>query len=158
MHKYSSKLYSAAFIALLIIFDYISKTWVSHYLKNLPGYTKDFTSFFGFVYSWNYGISFGIFSQYYQYSNLTFIILNCCIVIYLLIVLYKAKTCIQICGYGLIIGGALGNLYDRIQNGAVFDFLYFHLHKYHFPVFNLADTFISLGVAVLLYDIYKHNS
>ena len=55
-------------------------------------------------------------------------------------------------GLGLVIGGALGNVVDRIRYGAVVDFLDFHIAGYHWPAFNLADTAICIGAAVLLAD------
>ena len=53
---------------------------------------------------------------------------------------------------GLIIGGALGNILDRVRHGAVVDFLYFHYRDYGFPAFNLADSAISIGVTLILID------
>ena len=143
----------ALFMLTLVAIDYYSKDLVAGYLEHTKGYVKDVTSFFGLVHSWNYGISFGLFSHYYQYSNLVFMVLNFLIVMYLCFLLHHSSTVASLAGYSLIIGGALGNLLDRVVNGAVFDFLYFHLWQYHFPVFNLADVFISLGVVVLIYDM-----
>lgn len=55
----------------------------------------------------------------------------------------------------LILGGALGNLYDRLTLGHVVDFLYFHYHDYYWPAFNVADSAITVGVALLLWDGFK---
>lgn len=144
-------------IMVLVIIDFVSKSIVADILQNSFGHVLDITSFFGLVYSWNYGISFGLFGQYYQYSNMVFIILNCIIVLYLIYMLYKSGSLWSRYGYSFVIGGALGNLLDRIYNGAVFDFLYLHVNNYHFPVFNPADVFISFGVVCLLYEIYKKS-
>jgi signal peptidase II len=66
----------------------------------------------------------------------------------------KSKSVISFLGYSCIIGGAIGNVIDRVFRGAVFDFIYFHYQDYGFPIFNLADSFISLGVIILIYDYW----
>jgi signal peptidase II len=58
----------------------------------------------------------------------------------------------------LVLGGALGNLYDRLTLGHVVDFLYFHYHDYYWPAFNVADSAITVGVALLLWDGFKKPS
>ena len=61
-------------------------------------------------------------------------------------------------GLSLILGGAFGNLYDRISLGHVTDFLYFHFNDYYWPAFNIADTAITVGAAIIIYDsIFKKN-
>ena len=61
-------------------------------------------------------------------------------------------------GLSLILGGAIGNLYDRISLGHVTDFLYFHFKDYYWPAFNVADTAISIGVVIIIYEtIIKKN-
>jgi signal peptidase II len=119
------------------------------------GLTLKVASFLEMVYSWNYGISFGMFKNYYQYSNAVFIVLNSLITAYLWYIMLKCKSALTFLGYSCIIGGAISNVIDRLFRGAVFDFIYFHYGDYSFPIFNLADSFISIGVAVLIYDYYK---
>jgi signal peptidase II len=58
-------------------------------------------------------------------------------------------------GLALVLGGALGNLYDRITLGYVVDFLYFYYHQFAWPAFNVADSAICVGVALLLLDSFK---
>jgi len=61
-------------------------------------------------------------------------------------------------GLSLILGGAFGNLYDRISLGHVTDFLYFHFNDYYWPAFNIADTAITVGAVIIIYDsIFKKN-
>jgi len=124
-------------------------------LQEKPNLTIKVNSFFDIVYVWNYGISFGIFKNYYQYSNFALLAVNSLIVAYLFYIQLKCKSVLSFVGYSLVIGGAIGNLVDRILRGAVFDFIYFHYKEFGFPVFNLADSFISIGVMFLLYDHYK---
>ena len=57
----------------------------------------------------------------------------------------------------LVLGGALGNLYDRITLGYVVDFLHFYWEDYHFPAFNVADSAISVGAAMLVLDLFRNN-
>lgn len=57
----------------------------------------------------------------------------------------------------LVLGGALGNLYDRITLGYVVDFLHFYWQDYHFPAFNIADTCISIGAGLMILDLFRHK-
>ncbi len=118
----------------------------------------EITPFLDFVYVWNYGISFGLFKEYYQYSNYILFGLNSIIVLYLITNLIKSQSKIQTLALNLIIGGAIGNLLDRAIRGAVFDFIYFNYHDFDFPAFNLADSFISIGAAFFIYDFIFNRS
>jgi signal peptidase II len=68
--------------------------------------------------------------------------------------LVKSESKLSIYGLNLIISGAIGNLVDRIIRGAVFDFIYFNYQEFSFPAFNLADSFISIGAALFIYDYF----
>jgi signal peptidase II len=105
---------------------------------------------FDLVYVWNYGISFGAFSNH-ALSNVCFFIINFCIIIYLIFLRFSINQGLQSFAYDCLIGGAIGNLVDRVLRGGVFDFIYFHYKEYGFPIFNLADMFISIGVAIIIY-------
>ncbi|MFK7967590.1 MAG: signal peptidase II [Rickettsiaceae bacterium] len=146
-------LYSSTLL-LLILLDQLSKTYLISYLKTKPNFILEILPFLDFVYAWNYGISFGLFKQYYQYSNYVLLVLNSFIVIYLVNMLIKSKSKLSIYGLNLIIGGAIGNLIDRIVRGAVFDFIYFNYQEFSFPAFNLADSFISIGAAFFIYEYF----
>lgn len=150
-------IYGTLSIILCTALDQISKHSVLTHLKTMPGYVDDITSFFSLVLAWNHGISFGLFGQYYQYSNMIFIGVNGCIITYLCYLLITPISQMLFIGYVLIIGGAIGNLYGRIEQGAVFDFLYFHLGEYYFPAFNLADSFIFIGVCLVIYSHIKNK-
>jgi signal peptidase II len=70
----------------------------------------------------------------------------------------KEVNRLKIVCFGLIIGGALGNVIDRIRFGAVLDFLEFHIATYHWPAFNLADSFICVGACILIaLEIFKNK-
>jgi signal peptidase II len=145
--------YISGFI-LYIIIDQISKTFLIYYLNNLPYKIKNISDNFDLVYVWNYGISFGLFSNH-KLGSFIFFIINSIITTYLILIRFSAKNKLEDAAYCLIIGGAIGNLFDRIARGAVFDFIYLHYDKYNFPIFNGADMFISLGVALLLYSSFS---
>ena len=143
-------------IKILVLVDQLTKTFLIDYLKTVPEYTIKLLPFLDIVYAWNYGISFGLFRQYYQYSNYVFLGLSSLIIIWLCFLLKNNKSYLAGAGLILIIGGALGNLIDRVLRGAVFDFILLHYKNIAFPVFNIADSFITLG-AILFFYSYLTN-
>lgn len=110
-------------------------------------------SFFSLIKVWNYGISFGMFNQL-ENSQIIFCLIQGMISLVLLIWLFYNQNSHFTYALGLIIGGAWGNLTDRFMNGAVADFLDFHIASYHWPAFNLADSCVFIGVMILLFDEY----
>ena len=116
------------------------------------------TDFFNIVKVWNHGVSFGMFNNL-EYSKEIFVILVAIIATGLVIWLYKIEDKVLITAISLILGGALGNMIDRIINSAVADFLDFHAFGYHWPAFNLADISVFCGVVLFLFDdlILKKN-
>lgn len=147
---------SVFIVFLLIIIDQFSKQFAINSLQEQPNYIYNFAPFLSFVYSWNYGISFGWFSEYYEYSNYAFLVINSFIILYMIYIVYKSETKIVQISICLVIGGALGNLIDRVIKGAVFDFIYFHYNQFSFPAFNMADSFITIGAVIFAYGyIFK---
>ena len=146
-------------ICLLAAADQASKTILISYLKTQPNRSVNLAPILDLVYAWNYGISFGLLQNYYQYSNLSFLILNSIIICYLGYQAIKPSSHLFFLGLTTIIGGALGNLIDRIFRGAVFDFIYFNYYEYDFPAFNLADSFITIGAFLIMseYVFYKNK-
>lgn len=106
------------------------------------------TPFFNLVMVWNKGISFGMFSGMDARDFL--IAMKSVIILLLLIWLYVGKERMLYLPLGLIIGGAAGNVIDRVRWGAVADFFDFYIGGYHWPAFNVADSAIVLGVIILL--------
>ena len=104
---------------------------------------------FNLVFVQNYGVSFGFLGGVPWWI---LVLLTTAIVLVLIIWLMRAKNISETVGLGLIIGGALGNIIDRIRLGAVTDFLDFYAGSMHWPAFNLADTFIFCGVIPLLWS------
>ena len=105
------------------------------------------TPFFNLVMVWNYGISFGMFAG----SRQPAILIACSAIILgiLAVWLYKNSSKLVACALGCVIGGAAGNVIDRLRFGAVADFLDFHIGPYHWPAFNIADSSIFIGVVLL---------
>jgi signal peptidase II len=110
------------------------------------------TSYFDLVMAWNKGVSYGLFAQHGTAGRLVLIAVSLVAVTGLLI--WMANSLARLAGLsmGLIIGGALGNLTDRIVHGAVADFFHFHYAGYSWYIFNLADVAIVAGVIGLLLD------
>ncbi len=109
------------------------------------------TSFLDLVITCNSGVSFGLFNRM-GVSSLIFALAAAMIVIVLLLWLDRIRTTFLAVALGLIIGGAIGNVVDRLRFGAVIDFLYFHAGSWYWPAFNIADSAICLGVAAMLLD------
>lgn len=131
--------------------DQASKWWILYEVMQPPR-AIEVTSFFNLVLAWNRGVSFGMFSSASTYGPLLLTGLALAIVLALGVWLYKAETRVSALALGLIIGGAIGNVVDRVQFGAVVDFLDFHLMGYHWPAFNVADAGICVGAVMLILE------
>jgi signal peptidase II len=136
-------------IALTFLADQISKAYMFDHLLNPPREII-VTSFLKFVPVWNRGISFGLLQASSETQGLILVGVTGLIVLYLLFWLWKETDSFQIAGLGLIIGGAIGNIVDRLRFGAVKDFLYFYIDSWAWPAFNLADSCIVIGVGLLI--------
>ena len=111
--------------------------------------------FFNLVKVWNTGISFSIFNDYGNAGKIALICFALAVVAFLLRWMYNEDNRLKIFSLALIIGGALGNVVDRVRAGAVLDFLDFHYQTMHWPAFNLADTFICIGAFLLILLEFK---
>lgn len=109
------------------------------------------TPFLKLVLTCNTGVSFGILNST-GVSSLLFALVAAAIVALLVVWLARVRATFLALAIGLVIGGALGNVIDRLRFGAVIDFLYFHAGSWYWPAFNLADSAICLGVAAMLLD------
>ena len=135
-------------IGLVIACDQLSKAFFINYFNSNFDYRYQVNENLDFVAVWNYGVSFGILSSY-KYINILLLLFNSFIIFFLANLRLK-KERLEGLAYDLVIGGAIGNILDRIIRGGVFDFIYFHYKAYGFPVFNLADTFISIGFFIII--------
>ncbi len=131
--------------------DQATKWWIVDAFMQPPRIIP-VAPFFNIVLAWNRGVSFGMFDSD---SALTAWILSglaLAIVLALGVWLRRAGRLSVAAALGLVIGGALGNVADRLQYGAVRDFLDFHAAGYHWPAFNVADACITAGAAVLVLE------
>lgn len=135
----------------ITIFDLISKIYIFSLIQKTNENQIVITSFFSLVQVLNKGISFGMFNNI-KNSQIIFSLLQTSIAIILTFWLLKTNNLYISVALGLIIGGAFGNIIDRIINGAVADFLDFHINGYHWPAFNLADSSVFIGVAMLIFE------
>ena len=134
--------------AAVIIFDQITKYWVLGFL-GVSAYIP-FGDYFNLVRAWNTGVSFSMLNDYGNAGAWLLSGLAVVIVIMLFFWLRKENSRVIQIALGMIMGGAIGNVIDRIRFGAVFDFLDVHIGDHHWPAFNAADSFICIGAAVII--------
>jgi signal peptidase II len=145
-----------AVAVIVVILDQLSKAAVlAHFAGS--GFTGErVASFFNLVLTYNRGMSFGLFNTGPGGSGglnaVLFSVAAAAIVAGLIYWLSRVTSALLAVAIGLIIGGAIGNVVDRIRLGAVIDFLDFHIGFWHWPAFNLADSAICVGVAAMLLD------
>ena len=148
-------LYSGIVIFVFIL-DRISKIYILNLLETNNQVDIYIFSFLKLYLIWNKGIAFGLFSfeqnSFYNFITILIIIINLVIIIMII----KSK---DIKAYLLIfiLGGSLGNLFDRIYYSAVPDFIDFHINDFHWFIFNVADVFISVGVICLIIAEFIFN-
>ena len=137
--------------ALVIILDQLSKYLITYIIMQPPRIIP-VTPFFNLVLGHNRGISFGFFDGNSPLNQwlLSFVALT--ITAALVIWLARTDKPWVAVALGLIIGGAIGNVIDRLTGGAVVDFLDFHWGAHHWPAFNVADTGITMGAAALILE------
>jgi signal peptidase II len=137
-----------AFIA-----DQASKLWIVDHLKlaDING-GIELLPFFKLVMVWNYGISFGMFADGGDARRWILIGIALAITALMTVWLWKSKHSLMSLALGLVIGGAIGNIIDRLRWGAVADFFYFHYEEWYWPAFNIADSAIFIGVVLLCWD------
>lgn len=142
---------------VIIVLDQATKAWIQH---SMVLYTTRpmIPDFFNLVYVLNRGAAFGFLNrsdiQWQTYFFFAATALAVMIIAHLLRMARDADT-LLILGLGGILGGAIGNLFDRIRTGEVVDFLDFYWKTYHWPAFNVADIAIFLGSMALLVAFYR---
>ncbi|MDG1438538.1 MAG: signal peptidase II [Emcibacteraceae bacterium] len=137
---------------IAFILDRISKWWFLD-VFDLPNKgTVEILPIFDVVMVWNRGVSFGFMSASDDFGRWALVVMNLAIVGVLIYWLRSAKTILLSGAIGLVIGGAFGNIYDRVKFGAVADYFQFHWQDWYFAVFNVADSFIFIGAVLLIFN------
>jgi len=129
--------------------DQLHKYWMLDVYNIIEKAPVRITSFFNLVMVWNTGVSYGLFSTHVQEW---LVALSLAIALLLWAWACSAKRAMAAAALGMVIGGALGNAFDRLTRGAVADFFHFHYQSFSWYVFNVADIAIVAGVALLMYE------
>ncbi len=137
---------------LVVAIDRGYKWWMLNIYDIASRGTVTITPFFDITLIWNKGISYGLFQQNSDLGRYILIAIILCIMAVLVVWLSRAQGYLIAVAIGLVLGGALGNVIDRVVYGAVADFFSFHFWGYYWYVFNLADVWVVAGAVLLLYD------
>ena len=154
--NFKKMLLNSIIISAIFLSDRISKIYILKKAELESGVDIYLTPYLNLYLVWNKGIAFGLlsFNENLIYQSISLIILIICIVI--LVMIIKSKGLKK---YSLIsvLGGALGNFFDRIYYSAVPDFIDLHIKEFHWFIFNFADVFITIGVIGLIFDEFLYN-
>ena len=142
-------LLNSIFVLILFCIDRFSKIYIIDLTEKTDTTLIYLTPFLNSYLIWNSGIAFGLFSLSNEITYNLFTLLIIFINLVVLYLAFKIKD-IRKFFFLLILGGSLGNLFDRIYYGSVPDFIDFHLGNFHWFIFNIADIFISIGVICLI--------
>ena len=149
------RLKSYATAAAVFILDRFTKRLIENNLSFMDTY-RVVPGFFDIVHSQNRGIAFGLFNDgNSNWSTGLVALFSVAAVLVIAALLWNAARIerLSLAGLSLILGGAAGNLFDRIAFGRVTDFLEFYVGNYHWPTFNVADSAITVGVALMILDL-----
>ena len=150
-------IFNSTLILAIFLVDRISKIYIIRISELENKVDIYLTEYLNFYLIWNKGIAFGLFSfnESFIYNSITGIIIMISIIISIMIHKNKGFKKISLI---FILGGALGNIFDRIYYSAVPDFIDFHFNDFHWFVFNVADIFVTLGIICLIFDeIFVNN-
>ena len=146
-----------AIAAAVFVLDRITK-WLIETRVSLADTYRVIPGFFEIVNSQNRGVAFGILNNSTsEWRTIALVIASIAAVIIVSVVLWRAQRMdtLFLCGLSLILGGAAGNLLDRMVWGRVTDFLVFYIGQYEWPAFNVADSAIVIGSGLLLLDQFR---
>jgi len=138
--------------SLVFILDRLTK----HLVLLADYYRIELLPFLALVKVWNRGVAFGLFSSA-DAANLIFALATALALVVVLHLSRRADTIARL-GYGLVFGGGIANLVDRVVFGGVLDFIDLHLGRLHWPAFNVADLAITIGVIVLVFAYSKKEA
>ena len=142
-------------ISIVFFLDLVTKNYaITNLLLN---HSETINTYLNFTLAFNYGAAFSFLSDAGGWQRWFFVIFSIIVVFFISYILIKDKESEYI-SYSLVLGGALGNLYDRIFLGYVIDFIEFHYNNFYWPIFNIADIAISIGVILLLYSMFLKDN
>ncbi|MCA7000395.1 signal peptidase II [Dickeya solani] len=138
--------------ALVLVVDLVSKQWVMTHFQ--LGESVPLVPFFNFTYAHNYGAAFSFLADKGGWQRWLFAMIALVIIVALLAMMHRSSASQKLnnIAYSLIIGGAIGNLADRLVHGYVIDFLDFYVGNWHYPTFNLADSAIVIGALLIVLE------
>ena len=146
-----------SFILSIFLLDRISKIYVINLDKKFIGSEIFSSKYLNITLIWNEGIAFGLlsFDQENLYNLLTILII---LIIFFILVMFLKSSGLKKLALVMILGGALGNVFDRILYKSVPDFIDFHVGEFHWFIFNIADVFITIGVfSMILFEFIGNN-
>lgn len=136
-------------LAAALAVDFATK-WLILNVVMVPPRTIEIAPFFNLTLGFNTGVSFGMFRELFLDRPLVLAGIKVAIVAGLLVCAMRTAKTSEMISLGLIAGGGTGNVLDRMRQGAVTDFLDFHIGGWHWPAFNMADAMITVGVILLI--------
>ena len=142
--------------ALVVVLDLATKAWVSAVFA--PGEGRDVTPFLRMVLVYNKGAAFSFLADAGGWQRWFFTAIAIVIAVVIVVALRRQRDPLVAAALALVLGGALGNLWDRLTLGHVVDFVLVHWNEHAFPAFNVADSAITLGVAALLWESVRPKS
>jgi signal peptidase II len=142
----------------VFVLDRLSKQWIVHHIISGQEITI-IPRFFHLSHVYNNGAAFSLFSDTPSPEKVRWMLIGFSIVAIaiVLVVFWRAgrRVSLSSIALALVLGGAIGNLYDRLANRYVIDFLAFNIFGYHYPDFNVADSCIVIGAALLLLEVFR---
>jgi len=148
MHKKKFIIFSIIFISFLL--DLITKNYAINNL--IINHSVSINNYLNFNLAFNYGAAFSFLSDAGGWQRWFFIIFSLIVItIITFFIIFDKET--EYIAFSFVLGGALGNLYDRLLLGYVIDFIEIHYNNFYWPIFNIADISISIGIILLLYSL-----
>ncbi|ACS84399.1 signal peptidase II [Musicola paradisiaca] len=139
---------------VILVVDLGTKQWVMTHFQ--LGESLPLIPFFSFTYAHNYGAAFSFLADKGGWQRWFFALIAFAVIISLLVIMYRTRASQKAANiaYALIIGGAIGNLSDRLIHGYVIDFMDFFIGNWHYPTFNLADCAIVIGAFLVVVESF----
>ncbi len=148
---------SLLFLSLVVvIFDQITKAFARKHL--IFQHVKTFMKFWDWTLIYNEGAAFNFLAAQGGWQKIFFIIISLMVAIFLIYYILKKPYSIMTgIAFSYILGGAIGNLIDRLVAGKVTDFIYWHIGPHYWPAFNIADSFVCIGVTLIVIESIFFN-